>query len=246
MNNNARPDRPTDNVPSRPSRKRHWWRWILASVGVLAALVVLAIGSYVNDSTPRLALSTVAAKPPVGPLEGSWEVGAGSEAGFRIQQTVLGMSGDVVGRTNAVSGSLVVSGDQVTTGTFRIDLATITANGKPVKQLEISLDTQNHPSATFTLTQPVTLGSAFTSGAITTATAAGVLAMHGQSHPVTVTISGRRDGLELQAAGSMPIAFSDWDIVGPEGYGFLGSIADHGTAELLVVLHRTGYAGEGG
>ena len=92
--------------------------------------------------------------------------------------------------------------------------------------------------ATFTLTQPVTLGPAFTSGATITAKATGQLTMRGISHLVTVTISGRRNGSALQVAGSIPIAFSDWGIKGPKGYGLFGSLANHGVAEFLLVLHR--------
>ena len=55
---------------------------------------------------------------------------------------------------------------------------------------------------------------------------------------MTVTISGRRNGSALQVAGSIPIAFSDWGITGPKGYGFFGSLANHGVAEFLLVLHR--------
>jgi polyisoprenoid-binding protein YceI len=230
-------------MPStKPPSKRRWRRWVYASVGVLVAIVavvVVAIGSYVNDPTPPLGLPVAAASQPVGPLEGQWEVAAGSEAGFRIQQTVLGMSGDVVGRTNAVTGNMVLAADVVSTATFTIDLSTITAAGKPIPQLALSLDTQNHPGATITLAQPVTLSAAFTSGETVTAAATGEFAMRGESHPVTFTISGRRDGLELQFAGSIPVAFSDWGIEGPEGSGFLGALADHGEAEFLLVLHRT-------
>jgi hypothetical protein len=31
-----------------------------------------------------------------------------------------------------------------------------------------------------------------------------------------------------------------WGIKGPGGFGFLGSLADHGMAEFLIVLHRGG------
>ena len=41
MTGNAPLDVPDDHTPGRPARKRHWWRWILGGVLVLAALVVL-------------------------------------------------------------------------------------------------------------------------------------------------------------------------------------------------------------
>jgi hypothetical protein len=34
------------------------------------------------------------------------------------------------------------------------------------------------------------------------------------------------------------VAFSDYRIVGPQGYGAIGSLSDHGVAEFLVVLRR--------
>jgi hypothetical protein len=35
-----------------------------------------------------------------------------------------------------------------------------------------------------------------------------------------------------------PFAFSDWAIKEPGGFGFLGSLANHGVAEFLLVLNR--------
>jgi hypothetical protein len=67
-----------------------------------------------------------------------------------------------------------------------------------------------------------------------TVRATGYLPVHGASHPVTVTISARRDGPSLQAAGSIPVAFSRRGIKGPAGFGFLGSLANHGVAEFFL------------
>ena len=84
----------------------------------------------------------------------------------------------------------------------------------------------------------MTLSSAFASGATVTAWVTGRLAMHGTSRLVTFMISGRRDGPALQVAGTIPVTFSEWGIKGPKSYGFLGSLADHGVAEFLLVLRR--------
>ena len=183
-------------------------------------------------------LPTAGARGPAGPLAGTWDVAAGSVAGFRVQETALGISNETVGRTHAVTGTIAVSGPNVTAAAFRIGLTAIKVGGKTQPQFATSLGTRQHPVATFTLTQPVTLGSAFASGATITATATGQLTMRGIAHLVTVTISGRRNGSALQVAGSIPIAFSDWGIPGPKGYGFFGSLANHGVAEFLLVLHR--------
>lgn len=185
-----------------------------------------------------LALPTARAAAPSGPLGGTWDASSGSVAGFRVQESALGFSNNVVGRTSAVTGAIVVAGGQITSARFRVDLTTITVNGKAQPQFATSLGTRDHPVATFTLSDPVALSSAFTSGAVITVRVTGYLAMHGVSRQVTATISARRDGSALQAAGSIPVAFSRWDIEGPAGFGFLGSLADHGVAEFLLVLHR--------
>jgi polyisoprenoid-binding protein YceI len=228
------------NVPYRSSRKRHWRRWILVGLGVLVILVVLAVGAFIKlqPTLSPLVLPTAGASAPAGSPAGRWNVAAGSVAGFRVQETTLGISNDTVGRTHAVTGTIAVSGPNVTAAAFRIGLTAIKVGGKTQPQFATSLGARQHPVAAFTLTQPVTLGSAFASGATITATATGQLTMRGISHLVTVTISGRRNGSALQVAGSIPIAFSDWGITGPKGYGFFGSLANHGVAEFLLVLHR--------
>ena len=64
--------------------------------------------------------------------------------------------------------------------------------------------------------------------------------MNGVTRPVTVTPTARRDGTALQTAGTIPISFGTWGIKGPKGYGPVGLLASHGTAEFVLVLHRAG------
>jgi len=226
--------------PGRPARKHHWWRWISASVVALLLLVVLAAGLFIKlqPSPAPLTLPQGAARPPAGPVSGTWNAGAGSVAGFRVRESALGFSNAVAGRTGRVTGAITVSGGRVTAATFRVDLATITVNGKAQPQFTRSLDTASHPVATFTLARPVTLGPAFASGATVTVTGLGDLTLRGISHLVTFTITGRRDETALEAAGSIPVAFSAWGIRRPAGFSFLGSLANHGAAEFPIVLHR--------
>jgi deazaflavin-dependent oxidoreductase (nitroreductase family) len=223
----------------RPARKHHWWRWILAGGLGLAAVVYLAAGISVSRSgPPPLALPTAMASAPAGTLDGTWQVASGSVAGFRLQQRALGFSGTVVGRTGAVGGSLVISGDRVTRAAFRIGLRGVRVNGKTQAQFARSLGTAQHPVAVFTLARPAVLAPAFARGGVVTVTATGRLAMHGVTHLVTVRLSGRRDGAALEVAGSIPVSFAEWRIAGPGGAGFFGSLADRGSAEFLLTLHR--------
>jgi polyisoprenoid-binding protein YceI len=247
MTENAAPDVRDRHVPGRPPRKRHWWRWILAGVLVLAVLVVLAGALALRfwASASPLALPGGRTAAPAGPVDGAWAAAPGSVGGFRVRESALGMSGDVTGRTDAVTGTIVISGGQVTAAVFRIGLTSITITGKTQPQFTRSLDTNQHPSATITLARPVTLPPAFTSGATITVRALGRLTLRGTTQLVTVTLSARRDGTALQAAGSIPITLSRWGITEPASYGIVGSLASHGTAEFLLLLHRDASAGPG-
>lgn len=232
------PRYPVFRVDPGPPRPRRWWRWMAAALAALVLIIILAAVIFVKlQPTPApLTLSARAAGPPAGPVSGTWQVASGSLAGFRVRETVLGFSNYTVGRTSSVTGTLVVSGDRVTGARFRIDLAAVKVGGKTQPQFARSLDTAADPDATFTLTRPVSLSPAFTSGAVIAATATGRLEMHGVSRPVTFTIQGRRDGAELQAAGSIPVSFPAWDITRPAGFGLFGSLAGRGTAEFLLTF----------
>jgi hypothetical protein len=185
-----------------------------------------------------LTLPTGAPAAPAGPLGGTWVAATGSLAGFRVRESAFGMSNDTAGRTGAVTGAIVISGDRVTGGSFRIGLTSMRVGGKVQPQFAESLGTSKDPAATVTLTRPVTLNAAFVSGATVTERVTGRLAMHGISRLVVVTVSGRRNGSSLQIAGSIPVAFSRWDIRGPKSFGFIASLASSGIAEFLLILHR--------
>jgi polyisoprenoid-binding protein YceI len=247
MTRNAPLDVPDRHASGRPPRKRHWWRWILPSVLVLAVLVVLggALALRFWASASPLALPGGRLAAPAGPVDGAWAAAPGSVAGFRVRESAVGMSGDVTGRTDAVTGTIVISGGQVTAAVFRIDLTSITIADKTQPQFTRSLDTNQHPGATIMLARPVTLPPAFTSGATITVRATGRLTLRGITQQVTVTISARRDGTAVQAAGSIPITFSRWGITEPASYGMVGSLASHGTAEFLLLLQREAGAGRG-
>jgi polyisoprenoid-binding protein YceI len=227
--------------PGRPGRRHRWWRWVVAGVAALVILVVLAAGLIIKlqPSPAPLALPAGVASPPAGLLDGHWAAAAGSVAGFRVRESAFGMSNDAVGRTSAVTGFIVISGDRVTSGAFRIGLTSMKVGGKAQPQFATSLGTRKDPVATIALTKPVALNAAFASGATVTEQVTGRLVMHGISRTVVVSVSGRRDGSALQVAGSIPVTFSRWAIRGPQSFGFIASLANSGIAEFLLILHRS-------
>ena len=221
-------------VTGRPPG-RHWWRWILVGVVFLVVIVVAAIGLLITlpSSPSPLKLPGGTAPRPIGDLDGTWGVSRGSVAGFRVKESLLIFSNEVVGRTNAVSGSVTVTDNQVTQATFHVDLTAIKVGGKTEGTFAKSLDTEDHPNARVSLSEAFSLTDAFTSGSGIARSVGGDLTMRGKTLPVTISVSARRDGSLLQAVGSIPIDFSRWGIDSPQG------LADRGSAEFLLVLHRT-------
>jgi len=222
---------------ARPPRRRRW-RWIARGAALLVILAVAITGAVV-ELTPGpapLALPQGAAAPS-GPLDGTWHVAAGSVAGFRIRETIIGFSNDVTGRTGDVAGTMVVADAGVSRATFLVNLAAISADGKTRQpQLMRSLGVTAHPDASITLARPLPLPAAFSAGTMITRTVPATLTLNGRTRPVSVTLTARRDGTAIEAAGSLPVAFADFRIAGPAGFGFLGSLASSGTAEFLLIL----------
>jgi polyisoprenoid-binding protein YceI len=221
-----------------PRRRR--WRWIAVGIAAVPAIAVAAVASFIelSPSAAPLGLPQGRISAPAGPLAGTWQVGGGSLAGFRLRESALGLSNYVGGQTTAVTGTVVISGHTVTAASFRINLTTVKISGKTQSQFAASLGTRDHPVAMFTLTRPVALSRAFTAGRTMKAIAVGELAMNGSVRSVTVTLTGRRDGPLLQTAGFVPVPLAQWQISQPAGFGPFGSLATHGDAEFLLILHR--------
>lgn len=225
---------------TRP-RRRRWWRWVAGGVIGLALILFAAAVAYIKlqPSPAPLTIPHNSVGKPAGPLDGTWITTTGSLAGFRVKESFLGISNDVVGRTSAVTGTIVISGNQVSEAVFRVDLPTIEVSGKTERAFDQSLDTSAHRYATVALAAPLTIRPSFISGINTmTTTTQGEMTMHGATHPVTITIACRRDVNDLQAAGSIPITFSAWGIAEPTGYGSIAGLANHGIAEFYLHLRR--------
>jgi polyisoprenoid-binding protein YceI len=218
---------------------RRWRRWLGIIGGVLLAIVA-AIELYValQPSPAPLSLPTGNLSPPVGPTAGNWLVATGSRAGFRIPETVLLASNDIVGRTSMLTGSTRLTRTRITHITIHVDLRAITVSGKHQPAFATSLDTAQHPTATFILTQPIPLPGAFATGSATSLTAIGRLTLRGITRTISVKLTGRRSATSIQLAGSVPIRLARWHITPPSGFGRFGSLSDHATAEFLLVLQR--------
>ena len=94
------------------------------------------------------------APPP--PLAGTWKIGTGSTAGYRVKENLFGQSNTAVGRTNGVTGSMTIAGTTVTKASFTVDMTSVTSD-RSIRDDQFQgriMDTADYPTATFALTKP--------------------------------------------------------------------------------------------
>lgn len=243
------PPAPNPSVPPRPTR--HWPR----RVGIGAAVaVLLGVGGpylYIHliEGPPPARLSVSAPRaattPPLvsdGPapeLAGTYRVGTGSVAGYRVGEVLFGQSATAVGRTSAVTGTMTITGTSVTSAAFTVDLTTVKSD-RSQRDGQFRgriMDTSTYPTATFTLTAPISLGSVPPDGTTVTENATGMLGLHGVTKTVTFPVTGKRSGTTISVSGAVPIVFADYHIDNPSGGP--ATTQDHGTLEFLLDLTHT-------
>jgi polyisoprenoid-binding protein YceI len=224
-------------------------RWL---IGAVAVVVVLVVGGpfvyfhFIEGKAPaplKLSSSPTTVAPVSsggdGSVTGTWHIASGSVVGYRVKETLFGQSNTAVGRTSAVTGSLTVSGTQVSAASFSVDMTQVTSDegGRDSQFRHRIMDTSQFPTATFTLTNPIALGSLPADGSTVNATATGNLTLHGTTKSVTFPVHARRTGGSAQVSGSMPITFSDYNIDNPSGGP--ASVGNAGTLEFLLDLTHT-------
>ena len=165
-------------------------------------------------------------------IDGTWTVGTGSLAGYRVREDFLGQGQSLVGRTTAVVGKVVIAHGEVSSASFSVELTTVKANGKLQPQFAAALGTARFPDATFTLSTPVVPGPAPVINKAFKVNATGRLAMHGTTQRVSFEVTARYDGAVLEEAGSVPVVLSNWGIKAP------ALIEDNGAVEFFLVMHR--------
>jgi polyisoprenoid-binding protein YceI len=231
-------------------------RWIVAGVVVLLLGAVVAPWLYINvirsDAPPPLTLGSASASPSAGVSAGEadgatgdagaapggdvWTVADGSVVGYRVDEVLFGQNAEAVGRTSAITGSMTVDGTTVTSASFTVDMATVTSdesrrddqfNGR-------IMETSVYPTATFSLTAPIDLGSLPPEGEQRTFAATGDLTLHGVTRSVTFEVDARLTASGIEVAGSIPVTFADYDIENPS-FGPV-TTEDHGLLEFALVF----------
>jgi len=233
--------------------KQRWQssaRWTL--VAVILVCVVGGLGFYwlfLKGDTPdrarlptRSTGTTVAAGTPVGSPDGEWRVtpGEGIFVGYRVQEQFAGdtITKTAVGRTIGVEGSMTIAGGQVTAVTVEADLTRLQSDQARRDDYirTAGLETDDFPTATFTLTQPIALPADLPAGQQISVTAIGELTLHGVTKTVEIPLQAQWDGKVIDLAGGVTIVMADYEMDPPSNS--IVSVADSGELELQLTFTR--------
>jgi len=228
---------------------------VIVGLGALVVIGALAFGGVywllLGGSSPRqLTIQPASTASPAttasaSPGVGTWTVGTGSVAGYRVREQLAGLAAptDAVGRTSSITGSFTLAqsaaGYTVTAATFTVDVSTLTSDRamRDRRIHQMGLESDRYPTATFKLTNPIVLPAAASTGQTVHVSATGDLTIHGTTKSVTIPMDAQLTGSQIQVVGSLTFPFSEFNMVPPSIGGFV-SVQDNATMEFSLLLQK--------
>lgn len=197
-----------------------------------------------GSSTPgATAAATSPGSSPSTGIAGTWvpDTTKTNFLGYRVVEELARVgTTTAVGRTSAVTGSVVLTESQVTSATITADLTKLASdnNQRDGQLRNQAIETNKFPTATFVLNGPLPLPATLASGQATDVTLSGKLTLHGVTKDVAVPAQAQLKDGSLVVVGSIDIKFADYSINKPQGASVL-SIEDHGIMELQLILKKS-------
>ncbi len=175
---------------------------------------------------------------PADGVDGVWNITDESTLGYRVSEVLGGVDTEGAGRTNQVTGTLTIEGTSATAAEFTVDMASVTSDeSRRDGQVRTRImSTDEFPTSTFVLTAPIDFGGVPAEGESITATATGDLTLRGVTNSVTFEVTAQLSGGKIGVLGSIPIAFSDYEIPDPSN-GF-ATVKDNGLLEFVLVFEQ--------
>ena len=182
----------------------------------------------------------------VDPSIGSFDFAAGdfsgSWAGYRVQEELAGIGGTIaVGRTPDITGTITLAGTQLTAADLAVDLTSLQSDssmrdGQLGRQ---GVQTDQFPTATFVLTEPIELGTVPAEGEEVSVTAIGDLTLHGVTKSVRIPLVAKLTSDVIGAVGSITFTWEEFGMEQPSSARVV-SLADDVTMELQVFFRKDG------
>jgi polyisoprenoid-binding protein YceI len=172
-------------------------------------------------------------------IAGNWNATGDSVIGYRVKEILDGQSIEAAGRTNAITGTLLIEDTTAKSVALSVDVTKLTSD-KAQRDRQVQgriLDTKNFPTAKLVLAAPIAFGKIPADKEIVSIDTKLSLTIKAATREVSVPIKARRVGETLEITGSIPIKWADWGIDNPSLPPFV-TTDDNGVLEFLVVFAR--------
>lgn len=198
-----------------------------------------------TSSTTSTAASATGAPASSTGVAGAWKIAGGSQAGYRVREKLafLPAQSDAVGRTSQITGQALLTDSNgkvtISTASFNVAVSTLKSDRsmRDEKIRAIGLESERYPTATFTLSLPVTIPVSALNGKVARASVTGVFNIHGVSRKETLPVELSLSSSTLQAVGALTFPWSQFGMTAPSIGGFV-NVTEHATMEFDLRLQR--------
>lgn len=214
---------------------------ILGAAVVAPMIYSLAMGPGVKTE----GLNTSSAEPATVDMDGTWEVVRGDQnnltsVGYTFAEILPAEHRVTSGSTQEVEGSVTVTDDTLTAGDITVDMRELGSDNER-RDINVRMKifhTDEYPTSTFTLTEPVDLSTVPEDGTPGQIELVGDLEIHGNTAEVSGTFDVLRDGGKVIIAGDLPFNRIDFGVESPEFVA--AKIAEEGELNILLSLSKEG------
>ena len=194
------------------------------------------VGATTPDATAAPTTSADAGSGAIVSFDGDWMPTTASEFGYRVQEVLAGLETTAVGRSNEITGLLTIEGTTATELDVEVQVATISSDSsqRDAQFRGRIMSTDEFPTATFRLTEPIDFGTIPVGDETITATATGDLTLRGVTNPVIFDVTAQTTDGRIGVLGSIPVVFEDYGIDNPS-FGAVRT-EDEGLVEFVLVF----------
>lgn len=194
-------------------------RIALLVIGAFAAVLLLSVGgaavALANDNGPSAFTLPSGQTGQLSQPDARWTVSSG-QVGYRAKESAFGISHDVVGRTDKVTGSATTSAGSLTNANIEVQLTAFQVNGKTHTATSETVNAAAHPAASFTIDSPIKLSGSGNQ----TFDVPGQLTFNGTTKPATWHVSMAPTGdRQLAMVGNTTIDVTQWGVTPPSSEG---------------------------
>ena len=195
----------------------------------------------VPAQTPASTVET----PPATSVEGTYKIGPGSAAGYRVREIFVGglAKVDAVGRSEAVTGTVVLGRNgstlQVLSVNAVVDMTKLVSDEsrRDGRMRTTGIETDKFPIATFVSSSAVALDAESEAAKPVKAIVSGKLTLHGVTREVQIPVDAQLRSGTLEIVGRLAIVMKDYAIEPPEIADFVKA-DDDGAFEFKLVLKK--------